>query len=116
MKIIDKNGGFQGDLAIIPVGEIPATAKEQPKEQRVVLAHSETGHHHAVDNNPEQSVVLFATDNPRVAFLRVDSDHADVVHHRDWHTHETWRLPRGSYQINRQEELRPDGFWTPVAD
>ncbi len=115
MKIMGKEGGFQGDVAIIPVSEIPATATAQPSEKSVIVTHSESGHHHAIDN-VKHSVVLFATDNPRVSFLRVDSEYADVVHHRDWHTHETWRLPKGTYQINRQEEMKPDGYWMPVVD
>jgi hypothetical protein len=115
MKTMTSDGGFQGDVGIIPVKAIPAGAKEIAATKRVILAHSETGHHHAADNDTKQQVVLFSTDDPMLGYLRVDSEYADVVHHREWHTHETWRLPKGNYEIRRQREMRPDG-WTMVLD
>ena len=50
-----------------------------------------------------------------LCYLAVDCEFADVVHLRDFHTHETVRLPRGVYEVRRQEEYTPQG-WRRVAD
>ena len=39
----------QGDVMFIRVDTIPAGAKEESGAGPVVVAHSETGHHHAID-------------------------------------------------------------------
>jgi hypothetical protein len=61
-----------------------------------------------------ESATLSATRSARV------KGHTDVVHERDYDTHETVRLDSGDggeviFEIRRQEELRPDG-WARVED
>jgi hypothetical protein len=50
-----------------------------------------------------------------VSYLDVQTDHADVVHLRGLDTHETLRLPRGTWEIRRQQEWSPEG-WRRVED
>jgi hypothetical protein len=45
-----------------------------------------------------------------VCFLAVDGEHADVVHHRADHTHETVRLLHGLWEVKRQREWTPEGL------
>jgi len=116
MKTIERMGA-QGDVmfrrvATVPVGFEVAT-RDSP---RVIVAHSETGHHHAIDDT---GVVHYVSRDPLISYLRLESvDHADVVHHRPHDTHETVRLCGGVgavWQIIRQREYTPEG-WRRVED
>jgi hypothetical protein len=97
--------------------EMPASREyvEVPRDSgALILAHSETGHHHAVRD--VEAVLLRPTvGDGLTTYLRVDGDHADVVHERPWDTHETLRLPRGVWLVRRQREWTPEG-WRRVED
>ena len=96
----------QGDVLIIGVaGELPASARELPREQgSVILAHGEaTGHAHRI-RSPR--VTLFAVGDDR--FLRVDAP-SDLVHEE----HAPIHLQPGLYRVVRQREYQPgsDSRW-----
>ena len=116
MKIISKRGAFQGDLLLRPVGALPANAVMRPRDGRLIVGHSETGHHHAID---EMKVAHFEVPgDPLVCYLQLDDASCDVVHHRSWDTHETARLTRRVsrvWEVRRQRERAPEG-WRRVAD
>ena len=98
----------QGDLLIIKTDNIPAGLKPAKEENgKHILAHSETGHHHVIDSRSAQ--LLIDETNEFLSYLSVSED-ADVVHERDFDTHETLRVPRGDYEIRRQREHTPEGF------
>lgn len=107
----------QGDTLFRRVDAIPASAKKQPRDEVLVVAHSETGHHHVI-RSPE--VELFSDGDPLVSFLRMDCDFADVEHLRTFDTHETLRL-RGEegvttfFEVRRQREHVPDGRGREMA-
>lgn len=108
----------QGDILILKVDEVPANATPvQPeKAGEHIVAHSETGHHHVVREQVPNSVAYFQVPNePLVSYLKIDDVFGDLVHLRDFDTHETLRLPTGSYQIRRQREETPSG-WKRVED
>ena len=102
----------QGDLIIRRVKKLPPEAKPEERKSRLVLAHSETGHHHAID---EDGCVRYSYKDPLVCYLRIDAEHADLVHHRPFDTHETIRLLKGTYEVRRQREWTPEG-WRRVED
>ena len=116
-----ENGGegifAQGDVAFVVCdpSEIPADAKLVAAEPdgTLVVAHSETGHHHAF---PDGSVVvMYTTANPQICYLRCETT-ADLLHHRSWDTHAPLEFGGGRvYRVHRQAEQRPDG-WAFVAD
>jgi len=115
-----KNLGAQGDVLFRRVEALPKEATEQKTEGPIVVAHSETGHHHSIDVT--DGVKLFAVPNdPLVCYLQLDGiDHADVVHHRSWDTHATVRLLGGAgtkstFEVRRQREYTPEG-WRRVED
>lgn len=117
MKMITKCGA-QGDVLFRRVKSLPDGSVSAKQEERIVVAHSETGHHHAIEMAP--GIELFTTPDPLVSYLRVRAEHADVVHHRPWDTHETLRLysegePEVIWEIRRQQEFTPEG-WRVVAD
>lgn len=105
----------QGDVLFLKVEAVPPEATPQaPDEQnRHVVAHSETGHHHAL---VADGVTMFQEPaDPLVCYLRIDAEHADVVHHRPWDTHATVQLPKGTWMVRRQREHTPEG-WRRVED
>lgn len=106
----------QGDVMFIPIPELPV-GLSQSAVAPIVVAHSETGHHHVVQDGEARMFERIEREaaNPLVCYLFVDSDHVDVVHHRPWSTHEAIRLDRGAWEVRRQREHTPDG-WRVVQD
>src|SRR6185503_17424127 len=118
MKTI-QDMGAQGDVLFRRVDKLPKGLKEvDPKAVRKVVAHSETGHHHAID---ELGVKMYQGEDPLTCYLMLESvEHCDVVHHRPHDTHETIRLFGGGgvgsvFQVRRQREYTPQG-WRRVED
>lgn len=104
---------FQGDVMImrIPSDRVAADVKDLGHS---IIAHSETGHHHIANN----ATVLGGLD-PMVMFMKPKAEGpVDIVHHRDFDTHETIRFyadEGDAFIIKRQREWRPEG-WAMVAD
>lgn len=99
----------QGDLNIFKVKNIPDGLKNAEKKgNQFVLAHSETGHNHVVDDS--NVTVLDDPNNEFVSFMKVALGGADVTHMRSFDTHETIHLPEGLYRISRQREYTPEGY------
>ena len=116
-----KNRGAQGDVLFRRVKELPTGVVARAEKGPIVVAHSETGHHHTVD---ETYGVYFADPkSSMVAYLQLGDGcvalgGADVVHHRPVDTHETIRLlgkPGDVFEIRRQREWTPEG-WRRVED
>jgi hypothetical protein len=118
MKIAKHAGwGFaQGDCVFIPIKDLPADVVEQRRAEdgRLIVAHSETGHHHAIDN-PEARLFDKVERDPMVCYLAIDGECAELVHHRAHDTHETVQLGGGIWEVHRQEEYTPQG-WRQVQD
>lgn len=112
MQVI-KNRVAQGDVLFRRVAKLPDDVAESKVKGQIVVAHSETGHHHAV---PEGQARLFEKldRNPMVCYLQIDGEYADVVHHRPTDTHETVRLLGGAlgniWEVRRQREWTPEGL------
>jgi hypothetical protein len=111
--------GAQGDVLFRRVAKLPKGLTEvDPKSRRKVVAHSETGHHHAID---DAGVKMYQGEDPLTCFLVLESvEHCDVVHYRPWDTHATLRLLGGGttggvFQVRRQREYTPQG-WRRVED
>lgn len=83
----------QGDVMIIRRDALPKGLKPVAAENgRVVVTHSETGHHHemALDKpkgKAKPAVVMYSTDNPLIAWLEVNRPTA-LEHLRPHDTHE----------------------------
>ncbi len=112
------NQAAQGDLFIRRIDALPAGIKPMPTEQgRFIVAHSETGHHHAIAARP--NVKVFTTDDPLVSYLQVveatDAMETLLVHLREFDTHESIAISPGNYELRRQREYTPEG-WRRVED
>lgn len=118
MKTFEKMAA-QGDMLIRVIDKLPKnTSIVNAENGKFILAHSETGHHHAV--RKQDGVTFYANDNdPFIAYLVVDNTvEALIEHERSFDTHETIALkcPTESkennrvYEIRRQREYTPEGF------
>lgn len=105
-----KKMAAQGDILIIAVENIPATAKPAVAERgNFIIAHSETGHHHVIEK--ARAEVFEAADDTFIAYIRTLGDGAEIKHLRDHDTHETIVLePNQTYQVRRQREWVAEGF------
>ena len=103
----------QGDLLARKIETIPETATHvAPKDNRHVIAHSETGHHHWVD---AEACEYFADPgNPLIAYLAAEGP-ITLHHDRSFDQHAPVTLPPGQYEIRRQREYTPEG-WRRVED
>jgi len=118
MKTVKKVAA-QGDMIIIRVEKFDSIGKKVERQKgKLIVTHSETGHHHVIER---QGVDMFddKTD-PLVAWLEVHGEEAlpnvaDLIHERNFDTHEPIGLPVGKYKIQRQEEYTPQG-WRQVVD
>jgi hypothetical protein len=115
MKAI-KNIGAQGDVLFRKVASVPKEAKKVERKGPMVVAHSETQHHHVVE---DPCAMFEVPGNSLVAYLQLEgADGVAVVHQRPWDTHETLRLlgkPGDVFEVRRQREWTPEG-WQRVAD
>lgn len=91
---------LQGDVALIPVTEFPITTTELGQTgSEVVVAHSETGHHHVVRGTAVE--VYHAPDDPSVMLIEVHQP-GELQHDRDEHRHESQVVEPGKYIVQRQ--------------
>jgi hypothetical protein len=110
MKAIRVNKiAAQGDVLFRRIKALPEGVIEQPASYPIVVAHSETGHHHSID---DRLVKLFerAERDPMICYLQVDSFCGEVVHHRPHDTHATIGLTKGIWEVRRQREWTPEGL------
>lgn len=120
MKDIEKVGA-QGDVLFRRVVKMPDGLVRRETKGPIVVAHSDTGHHHVV----EEAHGAYFTDpkSAMVAYLQlgdgcVATGGAVVTHHRPHDTHEALRLlgkPGDVFEIRRQREWTPEG-WRRVED
>lgn len=117
MKTFNKMAA-QGDLLLRRIDKLPDNVVTVPPEGgRYVVAHSETGHHHAIAESP--SVSLFSAGDPMISYLQVlescDATETILEHFRTFDTHEAIAIPPGIYELRRQREYTPQG-WRRVED
>ncbi|SRR6266478_306027 len=99
----------QGDVLFRRIPRLPESVIEQTPDGPIIVAHSETGHHHAID---DVGVRLFERlqRDPMVCFLSIEGAFADVIHRRPFDTHATLRLTHGYWEVRRQREWSPEGL------
>lgn len=103
-----KNLCAQGDILIqrvdkLPTGVVPVA----PENDRVIVTHSETGHHHVMLAKRTKAYKL--PDSIMDIFLAVEE--GDTLEHLRQHdTHESIAFEPGIYHVRRQREYVPEGF------
>lgn len=109
------NIAAQGDLLIRRIETLPEGMNrvDNPADGKLIVAHSETGHHHYL--NVKDSVEYYMNpSDPNICFLRTEVP-LNLIHARPTHTHETIQIPPGVFEFRRQQEYTPQG-WRQVQD
>ena len=89
----------QGDVALMLVDTLPATAKRQ-KPGNPILAYGEnTGHHHQIQSS---GACLLEDEESHETYLDLP-ELADLTHQE----HATIPLPAGTYKLIHQREYHP---------
>ena len=111
----------QGDVMFIRVEKLPKGAVKQPKSEEIIVAHSETGHHHMALQAHEYYTAP-GTRGEMLSYLVASGSLPIVIEHRrPYDTHETLELkgpPIGGevvWEVRRQREHTPEG-WRRVED
>lgn len=104
----------QGELVIQRVADDVEVGDPVPRvDGRVILAHSESGHHHFVSGKMAH---LFESGELGVRICRVGGGGVTVEHGRPG-GHGPLKLPEGTtYRISQKRQYEPDGGWSPVRD
>lgn len=104
----------QGDVLFRRVEALPKGAALEETKGAIVVAHSETGHHHSIDDVSGAKLYRLEAD-PMVCYLQLASD-VTVTHHRPFDTHAPLMLAGpGVFEVRRQREYVPGG-WRRVED
>lgn len=105
----------QGDVTLRPVDEIPEGLElQKPEDHRLILAHSETGHHHAIAYRDDVDVY---DQDELTSYVHNRSDNVVILSHfRNFDTHAPIGIPPGQKaKIIRGREYTPEG-WRRSAD
>lgn len=104
-----------GDVLLVPVDSVPASAvRVPPANGELVLAHSESGHHHVIALATPGAAELYQAEQLRDAstltgYLRCELP-VEISHNKAGpHAHQTLPVPAGTYEIRRAREWNP---WT----
>ena len=92
----------------------------QLEEDKLILGHSETGHHHVLEPVDTTKTICNSAkamiDKMNDTFMKLELfDNCKVVHLRSNDTHGGYILPAGSYIRGLREEQTVEG-WRRVAD
>lgn len=103
-----KKVGAQGELTLRRVEKIPVGLNRLAIENgRVVVGHSETGHHHTVDGDcVEVYEAKTAPEGMKILYAIV-KEPASLDHQRAFDTHESIGLQPGMYEIRIGREYDP---------
>lgn len=104
----------QGDVYITKLdGKLPSNLKEvKPENNRLIVTHSETGHHHVMDATKAR---MYELPDDIMKCLLVVNDPVALEHLRHFDTHEPIMFQPGNYLVRRQREHTPEG-WRKAQD
>lgn len=117
MKILDMKR--QGECLFIKVEDFSDDdtnyKRVEPEGNHLIVAHSETGHHHVIEiDRSKNAQLLIDKTNEFIGRLVLDED-TEVKHLRDFDTHETTKLSKGKHVLRYAREYTPEGL-RRVAD
>lgn len=116
----------QGDILVRRITALPDDVEViEPEKGYHVIAHSETGHHHAIEARHGVRHMR-SLSNPLISYVVLDDAVKEagaeaeclLVHYRDYDTHAPIALSPGIHEIRRQRE-RDDSVlagWRRVED
>jgi len=99
----------QGEITIRRVDPMKiAGSALLPEGGKLIIGHSETGHHHVLEHMRGASVTVLdrAPDGMRILYAILEEPNK-LVHERGHDTHETIDLAAGEYEIRIAREYDP---------
>lgn len=97
----------QGEIQITRIGDVdaplPSGANLSLDNGKMVIGHSETGHHHVLER-PARVVEVTGGDGMRLLYALLEQPNA-LIHERDHDTHETISLSPGVYEFRITREF-----------
>lgn len=103
----------QGEITIIRIGDVSTRQMKEGKplaleSGKLIIGHSETGHHHVLERTAGASVVVLdrAPEGMRILHA-ILSEPNKLIHERGHDTHETIILPPGEYEFRIAREYDP---------
>ena len=103
----------QGEIYIRRIYGDPATFLDggkplQPENGKLVIGHSETGHHHVMEPGGVDVMVMdHAPEGIRLLRMIVQDPEKELVHERPHDTHETLSFAPGMYELRIGREYDP---------
>lgn len=89
-----------------------AAVRVDPVDGRVIVGHSETGHHHVMDAN---CTTLYRLPDSVLDCLLIVERPDELKHLRESDRHESIRFEPGRYRVTTGREYTPEG-WRRTAD
>jgi hypothetical protein len=106
MKLF-KNVCAQGDVYIRKINELPErVTRILPEHGKLIVTHSETGHHHVMDAEVAE---MYSLPDNIMDCLLVIHEPAVLEHLRSFDQHEPIQFEPGIYHVRRQREYTPKG-------
>jgi len=104
----------QGELYIRRIGDLPPDRAVpggytplQMENGRLIVGHSDTGHHHVLDARTCSVAVLDRTPEGMRILRAIVESPTTLVHLRDYDTHEPILFEPGEYEIRITREFGP---------
>jgi hypothetical protein len=101
----------QGEILITRIGPVPKKVSVSGKplaleHGKLIIGHSETGHHHVLERNAGASVTVLerAPEGMRILHAILEEPNK-LVHERGHDTHETIALTPGEYEFRIAREF-----------
>jgi hypothetical protein len=102
-----KKVAAQGEITIRKIAKMPDAVIQLALEHgKMIIGHSETGHHHVLERPAKVMVAKTAPDGMRILYAILDEPNA-LIHERDFDTHEPIKLEPGVYEFRIGREYDP---------
>ena len=103
-----ENTCAQGDILIQRIDSLPEGLTEvAPQGDRLIVTHSETGHHHVM---ARQTAAMYRLPEEIYECFLVVKEPTALEHLRPHDTHEPIMFQPGTYRVRRQREYTPEGL------
>lgn len=99
-----KNTPLQhGEVMLVPVSAVPEGLKRRDANS-VIVAHSETGHHHVLEC--PKPMAIYSDDEENQFFVQLFAS-GKLVHKKEHDFHKTLKADSVIYEVHRKNEYNP---------
>ena len=108
-----KIAAAQGEISFRRIGDVPQVTTPEgftplkPEHGKVIVGHSETGHHHCMDADTVSAAVMDRPPEGMNILRLIVSSPTPLIHLRDHDTHEPIMLAPGEYEARITREFDP---------